>query len=235
MPGALSMHSQSLEPGRSGGNTRPTGTGPGAQGLPTPADTIQGLGRPVAPWGPGVAWGPLPIPISFNGNPNRLAMVLSHLISHLDRYAHLYPSQWAMVVVVTAGLQGEATAWATDLYSDHARELADAGLFLEALHSRFEDASRLQQAEAEVLSLKQRGRPAADYVQDFRQLASRLCSSWPECLLVHHFQAGLDRELHQACVFRGVPNRLREWFRVAVDLDTGLREFRKGGEDTGRP
>lgn len=90
---------------------------------------------------------------------------MSHAISHLDRYAHLYPSQWAMVVGITAGLQGEAAAWAADLYSDHAPELGDAGLFLEALHARFEDTARLQRAEAEILSLKQRGRPAADYVR----------------------------------------------------------------------
>lgn len=40
-----------------------------------------------------------------------------------------------------AGLQGEAMEWVADLYSDHARELADASLFLEALQTHFEDVS----------------------------------------------------------------------------------------------
>lgn len=42
-----------------------------------------------------------------------------------------------------------------DLYGDHARELADAGLFLKALRARFEDVSWVQRAEAEVLALQQ--------------------------------------------------------------------------------
>ncbi|KAK9395586.1 hypothetical protein NXF25_018947 [Crotalus adamanteus] len=133
-----------------------------------------------------------------------------------------------MVVAVTAGLQGEAAEWAADLYSDHARELADAGLFLEALRSWFEDVSRIQRAEAEILVLKQQGWSAAEYIREFWWVAGRL-HFWPECLLVHQFQADLDQDLHQACVFHGVPSRLQDWFRVVVDLDAGLQEFKPKG------
>ncbi|XP_039197259.1 malonyl-CoA-acyl carrier protein transacylase, mitochondrial isoform X1 [Crotalus tigris] len=164
-------------------------------------------------------------------------MFLSHVISHLDRYAQHYPSQWAMVMAVSAGLQGEAAAWAADLYSDHARELANTGLFLDALRAHFEDITRAQHAEAELLALRQHGRRATDYVREFRRVAGRL-RSWPERLLVHQFRAGLDRELHQACVLRGVPSRLQDWFRVVIDLDTGLQEFWGKGEEPlipGRP
>lgn len=69
-----------------------------------------------------------------------------------------------------------------------------------------------------------------EYVRNFRQVAGRL-RSWPEHLLVHHFWAGLDWELRQACVIMGVPNQLQEWFQVVVELDTGLQEFRRRGED----
>ncbi|KAK9396222.1 Retrotransposon-derived protein PEG10 [Crotalus adamanteus] len=79
-----------------------------------------------------------------------------------------------MMVVVTAGLHGKAAEWVADLYSNHARELANASLFLEALHSHFEDLSRAQQAERELLALKQRGRSAADYVCEFQQVAGQL-------------------------------------------------------------
>ncbi|KAM3848292.1 uncharacterized protein M6D78_004949 [Vipera latastei] len=207
--------------------------GPGDRFPPTD-DNPQGAGTALGTWGLGMAWGPPPIPVTFDGNPDRLAMFLSHVISHLDRYAQFYLSQWEMVVAVTASLQDEAAAWAADLYTDHARELADAGLFLEALRSRFEDVFRVQRAEAEVLALKQQGRPTLEYIRDFRRVVDRL-RSWPERLLIHYFRAGLDRYLRQACVFRGVPNRLQEWFRVVVELDMGLQEFQRKAEDPPAP
>ncbi|XP_039213407.1 uncharacterized protein LOC120314410 [Crotalus tigris] len=218
----------------------PTGMGPVGLAQPSGRRThspVAGLGPdtsargdgvvPPAHWGPGQQWGPPALPITFDGDPDRLAMFISHVVSHLDRYGHLYPSQWAMVVGVTAGLQGEAVAWAADLYSDHARVLSNVGSFLEALHHRFEDSSRVQRAKSELLSLRQGGRPVAEYVRDFRRLAGRLTLSWPDRSLIHHFRAGLDQELRQACIYRGIPNRLREWFRAAVDLDTNLREAQR--------
>lgn len=194
----------------------------------------QGLpGRPGyvgAPggWPPQGMWGPPPLQATFDGSPDRLAIFLCQVISYVDLYGHLYPSQWAIVVAITTGLRGEAADWAADLHSDHARELVDVGLFLEGLRARFEDESRVQQAEGELVSLRQRGRPAKEYVRDFRSLAGRL-RGWPERMLVHQFHLGLDRELRQACVYRGLPPRLSEWFKAAIDLDIGLKEFRGRG------
>lgn len=102
--------------------------------------------------------------------------------------------------------------------------MADVGLFLDALRARFEDPSQVQRAEVEVLGLKQRGRPVREYVREFQRAAGQL-RSWPECLLVHHFQAGLDKDLRQVCVVRGTPGRLHEWFRVVTELDAGLQKF----------
>ncbi|XP_039212212.1 uncharacterized protein LOC120313890 [Crotalus tigris] len=161
-------------------------------------------------------------------------MFLGQAISHLDQFAQLYVSQWAMVGAITAALRGEAAAWAADLYSDHARELGSAGLFLDALHGRFDDPTRAQRAEADLLALQQGKRPAIEYVREFRKLAGRLQSSWPERMLVHQFRAGLDHDLRQACVYRGVPNRLRDWFRVVIELEAGLKEVYRGYGDVSR-
>lgn len=76
------------------------------------------------------------------------------MLSYLDPYGHLYPSQWSMVVAITNVLTGEAADSVADLHSDHAREL---------------------------------------------------------------------------CIYRGLPPRLTEWFKAAIDLDVGLREFRPEG------
>lgn len=46
---------------------------------------------------------------------------------------------------------------------------------------------------------------------------------------------GLDRELRQACVYRGLGPHIVEWYKVAVELDIGLKEFRTRGEVLGQP
>lgn len=79
-----------------------------------------------------------------------------------------------MVVAVTAVLQGEAAEWVADLRSDHARELADAGLFLEVLCTCFEDVSHVQCAKRELMAMKQQGWSVVEYVWEFWQVASRL-------------------------------------------------------------
>lgn len=98
------------------------------------------------------------------------------------------------------------------------------------LSTRLEDDTSAQVAEGDLFALRQRGVPAKDYVHEFRKIAGHLVG-WPEHLLVHQFRMGLDRDLQQACVYRGLPPpRLNVWFKAAIDLDVGLREFRVRGE-----
>ncbi|XP_039199829.1 uncharacterized protein LOC120308192 [Crotalus tigris] len=108
-------------------------------------------GQPALVWPTGMPWTPPPLGITFDGDPDKLAMFLGHVLNHLDRFAAHYTSQWAIVVAMTANLQGEAATWAADLFGDHASELADIGSFLEALRVRFEDPTRVQRAEAEIV------------------------------------------------------------------------------------
>ncbi|KAK9410572.1 hypothetical protein NXF25_001747 [Crotalus adamanteus] len=45
----------------------------------------------------------------------------------------------------------------------------------------------------------------------------------------------MDPDLRQACVYRGVPNRLRDWYKVVVELEAGLKEVHRGVGDILRP
>ncbi|XP_039196943.1 uncharacterized protein LOC120306935 isoform X2 [Crotalus tigris] len=208
----------------------PLGVGPRPVARP---EAVPYGGQGPAPWPQNMVWNPPPIALTFDGDPDRLAVFLSHVLNHLDRYTTLYSSNWARVVAVTASLQGEAAAWAADLYSDQARELADVGLFLDALKTRFEDPTRLQRAEAQLVNLRQRGRPVQEYIREFQKVAGKL-RSWPDSLLIHHFRNGLDTNIRQACIIRGVVGRLADWFRAAVELDIGLRDRPGGREDRPR-
>lgn len=106
-----------------------------------------------------------------------------------------------MVMAMAAVMEGEAADWVADLYSDHAGELGDMGLFLAALQERFENSTRVQWAEGELLVAQQHGRPVTEYIREFRRLSGKL-RGWPERLVVHHFKTCLDRALRQACVPR---------------------------------
>lgn len=145
-------------------------------------------------WPQQQVWGPLPLQTTFSGSADRVSLFLSQVLSYVDLYGHLYPSQWAMVVAITNVLTREAADWVADLHSDHARELVDIGLFLEALCSRFEDDTRTQALEGELVALKQKVHSAREYIKEFRALAGQL-RAWPEWLLVHHFRLGLDKEI----------------------------------------
>lgn len=52
---------------------------------------------------------------TFDGDPTRLSLFLRQVTNHLNCYAHLYSSQWAMVEAVTAALEGKSVDWIADL------------------------------------------------------------------------------------------------------------------------
>lgn len=132
-------------------------------------------------------------------------------------------------MAITSVLMGEAADWVVSLHANHARELVDVGKFLEALCSRFEDETGAQVAEGDLFALRQRGVPAKDYVWEFWKIAGGLVG-WPEHLLVHQFWMGLAQDLKQAGMYRGFPPRLNVWFKAAIELDVGLREFHVQGK-----
>lgn len=121
------------------------------------------------------------------------------------------------------------------LHNWHARELADLGLFLESLRSRFEDDACTQVAvKGDLVSLRQWGRVAKDYVQEFRKIVGKL-RGWSKRLLVHQFHMGLDRDLWQACVYRGLGPSIAEWYKAAIELNVGLKEFHTRSEGPCQP
>ncbi|ETE60516.1 hypothetical protein L345_13742, partial [Ophiophagus hannah] len=117
--------------------------------------------------------------------------------------------------------------WQT--YKEHSNDLEDVGVFLPALKDHFEDTTWVQRAESEILAVRQWGRPVAEYIREFWQLASKV-SGWPETFLVHQFKAGLDKSISQACVYRGLAPHLVAWFQAATEPATELQNDRNKTE-----
>ncbi|ETE57380.1 hypothetical protein L345_16905, partial [Ophiophagus hannah] len=81
-------------------------------------------------------------------------------------------------------LEEEASEWFTQLNDESAPELNNMNDFLRELQSHFEDSSRAQEAEAEIKSIRQKGRPGKELVLEFRRLATSL-RHWSQRILVH--------------------------------------------------
>ncbi|ETE57754.1 hypothetical protein L345_16529, partial [Ophiophagus hannah] len=79
------------------------------------------------------------------------------------------------------------------------------------LRSHFEDSSQAQEAEAEIKSIRQKGRPVKELVLEFRRLATNLRP--------HYFQESLDEELLKICFCHGLPeDRIYEWYQMAIAM-----------------
>ncbi|KAK9395668.1 interleukin-4 receptor subunit alpha [Crotalus adamanteus] len=131
--------------------------------------------------------------LTFNGYPKRLNFFLNQVWVHLDCYL----DGAMMVNAVAANLEGEAANWVTNLHDDGAPELNDINLFMEQLRDQLEDESQVLMAKKEIHRLKQRGRPAKEYIHEFRRVANRLGQSL-ERSLIDYFKQGLDRDC-QCC------------------------------------
>lgn len=108
-----------------------------------------------------------------------------------------------MISATTDNLEGEAAEWVTQLHDEGAPELNNIDDFLQELRTRFEDMAQGHEAEEQIKAkkkmVKQRGRPAKEYVGEFQRLTGKL-RHWPERLLVHYFKGGLDQEICNAYV-----------------------------------
>lgn len=62
----------------------------------------------------------------------------------------------------------------TNLYSNHAAELEDMGLFLSTFQEKFEDNTRAQQAKGDLMKVKQMGQLVSEYFKEFRRLIGKV-------------------------------------------------------------
>ncbi|KAG8148169.1 hypothetical protein E2320_022436 [Naja naja] len=124
----------------------------------------------------------------------------------------------------TAAEPGLGQPWSPDLEADDGREL---GIYPAAGHWLvFEDEAQAQEVESEIKTIKQRGRPSKEYVREFHRIDGKL-RHWPKRLLVHFFKEGFDKELCHTCICWGVPDRIHDWYQMAVAMDLELHQHQK--------
>lgn len=84
------------------------------------------------------------------------------------------------------------------LHTTHAPELQNFNHFMAALRRRFKDSLADWMARERIKTVRQGHCPVAEYMEEFRDLASRL--NWLENVLVSHFKDGLNDDLYHASI-----------------------------------
>ncbi|ETE67941.1 hypothetical protein L345_06266, partial [Ophiophagus hannah] len=133
-----------------------------------------------------------------------LYFFLNRAWSYINRNGNEFHDEAELVQFLGVSLEEEACEWFTQLNDEGVPELNNVDDFLRELRSHFEDSFQAQEAEAEIKSIRQKGRPTKELVLEFRCLATNL-RHWSQRILVHYFQENLDEELLKICLCRGLP------------------------------
>ncbi|KAG8139486.1 hypothetical protein E2320_002250 [Naja naja] len=165
----------------------------------------------------------------FDGTTSKLAFFLNRAWSYIDRHGDEFHNDAQLIQFLGNNLEEEASEWFIQLNDEGTPELNNVDDFLRELQAHFEDSSQAQEAEAEIKSIGQKGRPAKELVLEFRHLVTSL-RHWSERILVHYFQESLDEELLKICC--GLPeDRIYEWYRMAIAMDNVLRLHRRSNTE----
>ncbi|KAM3851033.1 uncharacterized protein M6D78_016043 [Vipera latastei] len=101
------------------------------------------------------------------------------------------------------------------------------------IQRRFEDPLADRKARERIKTVRQGRRTVAEYTQEFRAIASKL--NWPEDILLSHFKDGLNYDLYDACLPRGDPYHLDDWYVLAEEVEIDLLKRQRRGKPWGRP
>ncbi|XP_034275328.1 uncharacterized protein LOC117666666 [Pantherophis guttatus] len=176
---------------------------------------------------PALATAPPTFCATFDGTPGKLAYFLNQVWAYSDQFGNQYPSDCELISAIAEGMnEGEAAEWIAELHNERAPELEDMDDFIQLMRVRFSNVTQQVEAEHQITTLRQAGRPAKEFVWEFQRLAGKL-RDWPEQLMVHTFKEALDPDLRQACSIRGTPTQIQAWYENAVALDLDFQPPRK--------
>ncbi|XP_007951322.1 retrotransposon-like protein 1 [Orycteropus afer afer] len=168
--------------------------------------------------------GQLPLPLPFTGDRReyREFIVLCQLI--LQNYPRLFSNDRLRVGYIITHLSGLALDWAKVLLQDNSPLIGDFSGFLRAMSSVFEYRQALRMAEEAMFNIKQRNRPAAAYINEFRSLVPIL--GWPDEVLQAHLCQGLSEEIRHYLFRVPQPDCLESLIVLILQIEEKLAERR---------
>ncbi|XP_049753506.1 retrotransposon-like protein 1 [Elephas maximus indicus] len=172
----------------------------------------------------GIHDGQLPFPVPFTGDRReyREFIVLCQLI--LQNYPRMFSNDRLRIGYIITHLSGLALDWAKALLQDDSPLIGNFSGFLGAMSSLFEYRQALRMAEEAMFNIRQRNRPAATYINEFRSLVPIL--GWPDEVLQAHLCQGLNEEIRHYLFRVPQPASLENLIVLILQIEEKLAERR---------
>ena len=176
------------------------------------------------------------LPPKFNGNRKEFR----GFINQLELVFRLQPTRYNSDKIKTATLgtllSDKALSWYNPYLENpesFTEDLNSWPIFKAKFKATFGEINQELNSENELRNLKQNNRPCANYVAEFRQLATDL--SWNDAALLSQFRSGLNSDIKDELVHFDSPANLTNAIDLAIKIDNRLFERRQERNNSRRP
>ncbi|XP_008051963.1 retrotransposon-like protein 1 [Carlito syrichta] len=172
----------------------------------------------------GIHAGQLPAPRHFSGDRREFHEFIVLCQLTLQSYPRMLYSDHLRVGYVIDHLSGLALEWAKALLQENSPLMGDFPAFLEAMSEVFEYRQALRVAEEAMFNIRQGGRSATEYIDEFQSLIPVL--GWPEEVLQAHLCQGLSEEIRHYLFRVPQPDSLDSLIVLVLQIEEKLAERR---------
>jgi Retrotransposon gag protein len=171
-------------------------------------------------------------PEYFSGNRKGSRSFLLQLKNIFRAQPDIFASDTDKVAYAISFLRDVAFSWVAPFIESDTEILHSFRLFEEKFLLTFGDTDRERQAERELLSLKQKNRPASALVADFQRLIMDV--HWPNASLFSLFYQALNDDVKDEICKCDRPNNIEDYYTLAVRIDNRLFERRQEKRSSNR-
>ncbi|XP_054624868.1 retrotransposon-derived protein PEG10 isoform X1 [Dunckerocampus dactyliophorus] len=164
----------------------------------------------------------IPHPSRFSGDSDSCNQFLHQCSLVFDQQPTTYSSDQSKVAFIMSLLSGRAATWAMVASTSMPAIRTSLPMFLEEIRRVFHHPIRGMEAASQLLDMKQRGRPVADFSIDFRVLAVE--SGYPDTVLRSIFRKALDAHIKDELVAKDNTTSLNGLINLAIELENRMKE-----------
>ncbi|XP_048352940.1 WAS/WASL-interacting protein family member 3-like [Sphaerodactylus townsendi] len=145
----------------------------------------------------------------FDGTQDLLPAFLVQVNAHMLQYGRQYLNDFERVCEIGSMLDGPAANWYVRLFQRQAAELRNLQDFMMVLHHHFESLFVGEQAKQELMEMRQGKTPFAEFVENFRTVASKI-QDWDDPVKIFAFKKALHPDLINWAFVRDSPQTLMD-------------------------
>ncbi|CAO3619736.1 unnamed protein product [Cunninghamella blakesleeana] len=161
------------------------------------------------------------MPDPFTGNRKYAQNFLDKLQIVFSAQSNRYNQDSQKVALAGSLLKGPAFAWFSFYLRQNNQEiLSNFNNFRVEFLRAYGDPDSIARAERKLMTIKQNGKPTAEYASEVRQLSSEV--QWNDASLKSAFYQGLDEAIKDILCLQGIPDTFDALIRLAINIGNRL-------------